>query len=478
MTNPVIFLEFNELNADLVDRFIEQGFLPNFKKLRDSSIRFTSDAEEYPPELEPWVSWVSVHTGLALSEHGVLDLDDGPNLEVQRTWDVLADAGKTTLVCGSMNASANTSHADKLFLLPDPWCRIDPHPEKIFDDFFPFIRTYVQEHYRGSPPLTRGDYLRFGRFMVLHGLSPKTVVSIVRQLGLEKLGKASRWQRAVILDRLVWDVFRHFYRRLEPDFATFFVNSVAHYQHYFWRSMEPEAFLIKDTPERQAECSGAILFGYRKMDELLGECLEFAGSDTTIVMGTGLTQRALVRFEAEGGKLTHRVTDYAALTAFAGIEAPWKLSPVMAEEFYLIFKSEDAASEAATRLRALRLADGCEVMCIRQKGDRLFCGCGIYQAPAADAEVTSPRLGQSRLFHELFYPVDAVLSGGHDPDGMLWFRLPSGAAYRSPRKVSIREIAATLVELCGVSSAGRFPLGPMPEIVSPDDHKLQSQLAA
>jgi hypothetical protein len=479
VTSPVIFLEYNELNVDLMDRFIDQGFLPNFKRLRDSSIVCTSDAEEEPPILEPWVSWVSVHTGLPLSEHGVRDLDDGPKLKVQRSWDVLADAGKSSLVCGSMNASANTTQLDKLFLLPDPWCRIDPHPAGIFDDFFPFIRTHVQEHYRESVPLTFADYFKFGRFMLMNGMSAKTAFAIARQLVLEKFGKASRWQRAVILDRLLWDVFRHFYVRLKPDFATFFLNSVAHYQHYFWRSMEPEAFQIKDSAERQAECSGAILFGYRKMDELLGECLDLVGPEATIILGTGLTQRPLVRFEAEGGKLTHRVIDYATLTAFAGIEAPWEFSPVMAEEFYLIFKSEAEATDAAARLQALRMDDGREVMKIRQKGDRLFCGCRIYQAPAADARVVSPRLDQSRPFREMFYPLDDLKSGGHHPDGILWFRLPSTVPHQVSRKISIREIAPTLVELCGVSSAGRFPLPPIPEIVSPDDHhRPETKLAA
>jgi len=51
---PVVLLEFNELTPALMDRFIADGKLPNFARLRASSEIFISDAEEQEPYLEPW----------------------------------------------------------------------------------------------------------------------------------------------------------------------------------------------------------------------------------------------------------------------------------------------------------------------------------------------------------------------------------------------------------------------------------------
>ena len=66
--SSVILLEFNELTPSLISRFIAEGRLPNFKRLYDESRVFTTDATEDAWEdkrlLNPWVQWVTVHTGV------------------------------------------------------------------------------------------------------------------------------------------------------------------------------------------------------------------------------------------------------------------------------------------------------------------------------------------------------------------------------------------------------------------------------
>ena len=59
----VILLEFNELCPSLMGQFIQQGKLPNFQRFYNESAVYTTDAEEQPPNLEPWIQWVTVHTG-------------------------------------------------------------------------------------------------------------------------------------------------------------------------------------------------------------------------------------------------------------------------------------------------------------------------------------------------------------------------------------------------------------------------------
>jgi hypothetical protein len=72
MDNRVIVLEFNELTPALVDRFIAQGHLPNFARLRAESIVAVTDAEETFPTLEPWIQWVTVHTCLTQSTRSTI----------------------------------------------------------------------------------------------------------------------------------------------------------------------------------------------------------------------------------------------------------------------------------------------------------------------------------------------------------------------------------------------------------------------
>ena len=86
----VIMLEFNELTPRLMGRFISEGQLPNFKCLHDESQVYTTDAECEGEELNPWVQWVTVHTGLPASEHGAKRLSDGHRVPFPSVWDLLS----------------------------------------------------------------------------------------------------------------------------------------------------------------------------------------------------------------------------------------------------------------------------------------------------------------------------------------------------------------------------------------------------
>ena len=78
MTRPVMMLEFNELSPTLIHQFMGQEHLPHFKRLYNESQVYVTDAQEKQEALEPWIQWVTVHTGLSYDEHGVFYLGDGP----------------------------------------------------------------------------------------------------------------------------------------------------------------------------------------------------------------------------------------------------------------------------------------------------------------------------------------------------------------------------------------------------------------
>ena len=60
----LLVLEFNELSPFLLDKWIGESKLPNFKKFRDASDAFIARADvEDSRYLEPWIQWYSLHTG-------------------------------------------------------------------------------------------------------------------------------------------------------------------------------------------------------------------------------------------------------------------------------------------------------------------------------------------------------------------------------------------------------------------------------
>jgi len=463
MTRSCIVLELNELSPVLMDRFIAAGHLPNFARLKRESLVATSDAEEPPPALEPWIQWITSHTGLSYAEHGIFDLDDGHRLKAPRIWDVMSGMGKTVWVCGSMNAGFLGDRLNGM-LLPDPWSSgARPFPESHFHDYFKFVSSYVQEYTAEKVPLTKADHARFASFMISNGLSAKTVRDTLRQLASER-GKKNKWRRAVILDRLQWDLFRCQYKKLRPTFATFFLNSTAHFQHYYWRSMEPAAFHLKPSAEEVAEYGDAILFGYRKMDEIVGECLRCAEPGASIVLATGLSQEALVKYDEVGGKIIFKPRDVNVFARCCGVTSSFVYAPVMAEQFHLNFKTEAEAADAAGKLSAMKLDGGGQVMEARQDGSSLFCGCIVHASPPSGAVMRSSHSNITAKFHDIFYQVEGMKSGHHHPDGILWVRAPGLRPGVVTRKVSLRELPATYLELCGLPPSPVFKVPAMPEI--------------
>src|SRR4029079_12211655 len=102
MSNPsVIMIELNELSPPLMERFIAAGELPNFARFRREAQVYTTDAGEKPPFLEPWIQWVTIHSGMSYQSHRIFNLNDGHKLDAPRLWDVLSQNGRTSWICGS-----------------------------------------------------------------------------------------------------------------------------------------------------------------------------------------------------------------------------------------------------------------------------------------------------------------------------------------------------------------------------------------
>jgi hypothetical protein len=453
--NRLILLEFNELTPGLMSQFIDEGALPCFARLRRESATYLTDAGEDPPNLEPWIQWVTVHCGVPFAEHRVLNLGDASQAAVPRIWEVVSDNGGTVWICGSMNAAYKAGV--KGLVLPDPWSvHVRPNEAEL-EPYFDFVRAHVLEYTRDRVPLGARQYLRFAWFMVRHGLSVATAVAVVRQLLSEMFGR-TKWRRATILDRLQFDVFRHYYRKLRPAFSTFFINSTAHFQHVYWRNLDPERFHMKPTDSDQRIYGNAVRYGYQCMDAIVRDVLAMAGDEATIVFATALSQQPCLKYEGVGGKTFYKPHRFDRLLRFAGIDPQTcSAEPVMSEEFHLRFASAAAAQRACDQLLQLRLANEL-LLSAKVRGTDVMAGCAIFHAVAPGTEVRGP--GGVAVFDTLFYGVDTTKSGMHHREGMLWIRPPGGIPGRADvGHVPLESLAPTMLSLLGVRPAAAMKGG-------------------
>jgi hypothetical protein len=445
MTN-VILLEFNELSPTLMNRFISQGQLPNFKRFFDESAVYLTEAEERSPHLDPWIQWITVHTGLNFKEHGVERLNEGQNIREKRVWDLVCEAGDPVWICGSMNVGYRPGI--KGAVMPDPWATLVPPTPDELKPYFSFVQRNVLEYTNERVPLTQSDYLRFVEFMARHGLSASTITAVAQQL-LKEVRRQDRWKRAVILDKLQFDVFKSYYRKIKPRFSTFFLNSTAHYQHFYWRNMEPELFTVQMSRDEAAKYESAILFGYQEMDRLVAKFMDLADRDTTLVFCTAISQQPYLAFEDKGGRQVYRPSNFDALVRFAGIPAPFKVAPVMAHQFHVYLETDEAASQAERHLKALTV-NGKQAMAVVRSGVQIFCGCHVYDTLPATTQLVSTESGQTMKFFDIFYRIEGLKSGMHHPDGMLWIRGATRRHSQHADKVPLSAVAPTLLDLMGI----------------------------
>lgn len=438
---PIVLLEFNELCPALMARFISQGHLPNFKKLRDESAQFISEAEERAPFLEPWIQWINVHTGVPYSVHGIFHLSDGHKVEQPAVWDLISDAGRNVWVCGSMNIHCRTDVNGSV--LPDPWSTDVTLKPGLLKTYFEFVRRQVQEHSNADAKFSKKDYLSFLSFMASHGLSSETISTTVKQLMNER-SEGKRWRRAFILELLQFDLFANVYKKEKPAFSTFFLNSTAHMQHVYWRNMEPELFAIKPSDDEQKEYSSAIVDGYIHMDKILGRMMELVGTEATIIFGTAISQQPFLKFEEQGGKHIYRPRDIGGFIRWAGVTTAKQCNPVMAEQFWVEFASEAEAAAGAEILKGVHMG-GTPALMVSQEGASVFCGFCIRRVIEKNETVTSG--AQTVPFFDLFYKIEGIKSGMHHPDGLLWIRDPRISAPENGEKVKLESIAPTILEM-------------------------------
>lgn len=264
---PVLLVEFNELSPVLVQRFIAAGELPNFRRLRETSACYRTDASA-ETTLEPWVQWPTLHSGVADTDHGIRHLGEAGRLAGRGLVPELSRAGHRVGVLGSMNVAPWPVDG---FFVPDAWAAdARCHPAEL-DDYHGFVAHAVQEN--STNGLDTKRLARFGGFVFRHGLRLGTVGRILGQLRDERRNPALAWRRSMVLDALNYDVFRELVARHRVDFATFFSNSTAHFQHYYWRNLDPGQFRAGPAHSDDPSLTGAILAGYRNMDRLLGRML-------------------------------------------------------------------------------------------------------------------------------------------------------------------------------------------------------------
>lgn len=111
----VIQLEMNEISQTVINDLISRGKLYNFAKINQEWAFYKTVSEKKYENWEPWIQWVTAHTGKMLAEHKVFRLSDGHNLKHQQIFETLSEHNIESGIVGSMNVIRRNSKGGFFF---------------------------------------------------------------------------------------------------------------------------------------------------------------------------------------------------------------------------------------------------------------------------------------------------------------------------------------------------------------------------
>ncbi len=416
----VLLLEINEITWNLIDPLIAQGKLPNFAFLKNEGTWAAPTSVDLPPQLDPWITWTTVYTGRPQAAHNVYFLEQPPSsIKAQRIWEYCHEKGLSVGVYSSL--CSWPPQAVKGFYVPDTFA---PDTQT-----FPASLEPIQDlnlTYTRSVRLPKDkdgllEKLKLGSKLFKLGLKPQTAARIVNQLVREKKNPEVRWQRVALQPFINFDFFSSLYRQHQPEFATFHTNHVAHYQHTYWKPMQPEAFPQETSPEEIRIYGDAIEHGYRTTDELLGRVLKLIDQDTTLVIASSMGQKPFLT-ELKKGRRIKQLRSLDRLMEILEVTDQARALATMSDQFNIYAEEKSVADFITTALRTAYIdTPGRPMFSVEIFEESITATLKTYDEVNENSRCYFPYLNEkdSYLYEDLVHNTGLVKSGCHDPQGMM-----------------------------------------------------------
>ena len=352
----LVLLELNEINFDLVKRYIASGEqLPGFEKLLNGCLKNTKSEEKYE-QIEPWIQWPSVHTGMSYSEHNIFRLGDIKNFKGDQIFEILERAGYKVGAISPMNASNKLQNP--AYFIPDPWTQTFCDSSYINRILYKALKQTVNDNSQSKIELSSLIYLVICFFYFVR---PSKYIKM-----LSYLCKAIKkpWRKAIFLDLFLSEVHLSLNSRHRPNFSVLFLNAGAHIQHHYFLNSPNTQTNIKKNPKWYIDSKyDPTLEVFKLYSEII---LETLNNFSDAIIATGLTQKPYL-----DPIYYYRLKDHQTFLNSIGMKFT-NVIPRMTRDFLIEFKSKEDAEKAEKILREAKVNNYRFFGEIENRGNELF----------------------------------------------------------------------------------------------------------
>lgn len=336
-TKDVLILELNEFNIDLLKIATQTLDIPHLSALLTHKITHYKTNDRYNSGyLEPWVQWVSIHSGVPSQKHKIKHLGDIPDLTFKQSWEVLSEHQISMGIWGVMNGSRQ-GHDQVAFFMPDPWTFDEPaHPDEL--NRLLALPRYLAKNYQH---LKLSALLRHALTMFSFIAASGCALAILRKsisLIRDIIKRGSKhYVFIAFFDYIATLLFIKYKKQYHPKCSILFLNSLAHIQHHHWRDGAETI-----TPE--------IAHGLKNIDKILG-LLKKAFPHDAFIMHNGLSQ---MNTNHEKPWVLYRQKDPKNFLQKMALQ-PIRVEQHMTHDGHAFFKNETQRDHAFEFLQALNI---------------------------------------------------------------------------------------------------------------------------
>ncbi len=356
MRKQTILVGLNEINFEYIEKYNQKGLLPNFKKIFDAQGYCQTTSEDKYELWEPWVQWVTLHTGKTFEEHKIFrlgDIVDHPN--VKQLWNVAEDKGLSVGAISPFNAVNNLKHPK--FFVPDPWTKTKAAGSPLLQKVSTAVSQLVNDN--AQEKVTKGSLVNLLKGFLSFVPITKWTSYLSAAAKVKKAGG-----KAIILDKILIDVFWNQQLKHKPDFSSIFLNSGAHIQHHY---MFNAAVCESENSNPEWYCpkgQDPLLDILKVYDEFMGKLLS---TGNQFYIATGLHQLPHKHITYYW-RLNNHVNSLKEL----GITNYEEVLPRMSRDFLVRFRSTDEAAACEKLLESYKGSDGDTIFEIDNRGNSLF----------------------------------------------------------------------------------------------------------
>lgn len=432
MASQLLLLELNEVNFEFVEAYTVAGKLPVLASLLQRHGLARTTSEQSYERLEPWIQWVTAHTGLSFDEHGVFRLGDIVKHNVPQIWERLEAEGFRVGAISPMNAKHRAKRP--AFFVPDPWTPTDVTASSTLRKLYEALVQVVNDNAQakvGASSL-RSLLLGTARFA-----RPQNYQAYLR-IAMTSLKQS--WRRAIFLDLLLADVFIREVARSRPNFASLFLNAAAHIQHHYMFSAAPYAGNRKNPDWYIRPGLDPILEVYQAYDRIVGQIAR-KFPHARLMLATGLHQEP-----HDEATFYWRLRDHGSFLRTLGVAFD-RVEPRMSRDFAIFCADESQARDAASILNSVKHDDGAQLFEVENRGRDLFVMLSYpMEIRKGDRFRVGEQLRDGLFDHVVFV---AIKNGQHDGIGYFIDTGLRSAADEFP----LKEIPRRIFDALGVSEA-------------------------